>query len=108
MLFMNTRSEEIGVTQTISQPLTKASGDAHSTCFKDAVPKPNQEFRDVFAKEYFDELPDQKQWDHAIELMPDAQTFSTKVYPLALFEQKQLYKFLDEYLKRGCICPLCH
>ena len=31
--------------------------------------------------------------------------FSTKVYPLALVEQNQLDKFLDENLKSQCICP---
>jgi len=40
-----------------------------------------QEFRDVFAKESFDELPDQKQWDHAIKLVPDARNFSTQSIP---------------------------
>ena len=29
-----------------------------------------QEFEDVFAKESFDTLPEQKLWDHAIELEP--------------------------------------
>jgi len=51
-------------------------------------------------------LPDQKQWDHAIKLIPDAHNFSTKVYPLALVKQKQLDKFLDENLKSQHICPL--
>ena len=64
-----------------------------------------QEFRDIFAKESFDELLDQKKWDHTIELVSNAQKFSTKVYPLALVEQKQLDDFLKENLKRRCICP---
>src|SRR5882672_1149074 len=53
------------------------------------VPKPYQEFKDIFTKESFDELPYRKKWDHAIELVPDAQKFSTKVYPLELVKQKQ-------------------
>src|SRR5882724_4744111 len=68
-------------------------------CFKDIVPKPYQEFQDVFIKESFDELPNQKQWDHAIKLILDAHNFSTKVYPLAPVEQKQLDKFLNKNLK---------
>jgi len=44
-------------------------------------------------------------WDHAIELVPDTQLFSTKVYPLALVEQKQSDDFLKENLKSRCICP---
>src|SRR5882724_13103700 len=105
ILFVGTQSEEIRATQTISQKLAKAAGGTLSTCFKDIVPKPYQEFRDVFTKESFDELPNRKQWNHAIELVPDAQNFSTKVYPLAPVEQKQLDEFLDENLKSQCICP---
>jgi len=56
--------------------------------FEDIVPKPYQEFKDVFTKESFDELLYWKKWDHAIKLIPDTQTFSTKVYPLAPVEQK--------------------
>src|SRR5882724_5012692 len=76
-----------------------------STRFEDIVPKPYQEFKDIFSKESFNELLDQKKWDHAIKLVLDAQTFSTKVYPLAPVEQKQLDEFLDENLKSQCICP---
>ena len=50
------------------------------------MPKPYQEFKDVFTKESFNKLLDQKKWDHAIELIQEAQTFSTKAYPLALVE----------------------
>src|SRR5882724_10963075 len=103
--FVGARSEEIRATQTISQKLAKAAGGTSSTCFKDIVPKLYQEFRDVFAKESFDELPDWKQWDHAIELAPDACNFSTKVYPLAPVKQKQLDEFLNENLKSQRICP---
>src|SRR5882724_8890804 len=103
--FVGTWSEEIRVTQTISQKLAEAVGGTSSTCFEDIVPKPYQEFWDIFAKESFDELPGQKQWDHAIELVPDTHNFSTKVYPLAPVEQKQLDEFLDENLKSQCICP---
>ena len=66
----------------ISQRLMEATEGTHMTHFKDVVPKPYQEFKDIFTKESFDELPDRKKWDHTIELVPDAQTFSTKVYPL--------------------------
>jgi len=69
------------------------------------VPQPYQEFQDVFAKESFDELPDRKQWDHTIELMLDAHNFSTKVYPLAPVEQKQLDEFLDENLRSNAYAP---
>src|SRR5882724_6323930 len=97
--FVGARSEQIRATQTISQKLAKAVGGTSSTHFEDIVPKPYQEFWDVFAKESFDELPDWKQWDHTIKLVPNACNFSTKVYPLAPVKQKQLDEFLDENLK---------
>jgi len=95
------------VTQTISQKLAEAAGEAHSTCFEDIVPKPYQEFKAIFAKESFDKLLDWKKWDHTIELVPNTQTFSTKVYPLGLVkqEQKQLDEFLEENLKCISIHP---
>src|SRR5882724_10625353 len=89
----------------ISQKLTEAAGGTQSTRFKDIVPEPYQEFKDVFTKESFNELLDRKKWDHAIELVLDTQMFSTKVYLLAPVEQKQLDEFLEENLKSRCICP---
>jgi len=103
--FIGPWSEEIRATQTISQKLAEATVGTPSTHFEDIVPKPYQEFWDIFAKESCDELPDQKQWDHTIKLVPNACNFSTKVYPLALVKQKQLDKFLDENLKSQRICP---
>jgi len=69
--------EEVRATQTISQRLTEAAGEACSMCFEDIVPKPYQEFKDIFTKESFNELPDQKKWDYAIKPIPDSQVFST-------------------------------
>ena len=57
----------------------EAAEGPHMTRFEDIVPKPYQEFKDIFTKESFNELPDWKKWGHAIELIPDAQTFSTNV-----------------------------
>ena len=101
--FIGAQPEEIGATLTISQKLTEPSGGALLMCFEDIVPKPYQEFQDVFTKESFSELPNWKQWDHAIKLILDAHNFSTKVYPLAPVKQKQLDKFLNENLKSQCI-----
>jgi len=82
-----------------SQRLAEALGEVHSIFFEYIVPKPYQEFKDVFTKESPDDLPDWKTWDYTIELVPDSQEFSTKVYTLAPVKQKQLYEFLDENLK---------
>jgi hypothetical protein len=42
--------------------------------FEQAVPAYLHEYRDVFDKKDFDELPPSQLWDHAIELLPGAQT----------------------------------
>ena len=62
-------------------------------------------FESVFAKEDFDILPEHRQWDYAIELIPGSEPKSLKVYPLSLVEQKELYSFLEENLHTGQICP---
>ena len=69
------------------------------------LPKPYLGFQDVFSKESFDELPERKQWDHAINLRLESQPFSTKVYLMSLVEQKELDDFLEENLLSGHIRP---
>ncbi len=72
--------------------------------FEEMVPQHYHSFRDLFAKENFDKLPEQKPWDHAIELVPNTKsTLDCKVYPLNLNKQEQLDKFLDENLESGRI-----
>ena len=59
----------------------------------------------VFAKEDFDILPEHRQWDHAIELIPGLEPKSSKVYPLSPVEQKELDSFLEENLRTRRIRP---
>src|SRR6266545_6503658 len=78
-----------------SQP---AGGSEH-------VPPHLHDFSSVFSKDSFDELPQPKPWDHAVELVPDASPKSCKVYPLSVSEQKELDIFLKENLDSGRIRP---
>ena len=57
----------------------------------------------VFSKDSFDELPQRKKWDHAIDLKPGAQSMDCKVYPLTQEEQKEIDVFLKENLESGQI-----
>ena len=61
-------------------------------------------FKSVFAKEDFDVLPEHRQWNHAIELIPCSEPKSSKVYPLSPVEQKELDSFLEKNLRTGRIC----
>ncbi|KAG5719740.1 hypothetical protein E4T56_gene18551 [Termitomyces sp. T112] len=73
--------------------------------FQDVVPLYLHVFEDVFSKALFDLLLECKQWDHAIELLPDFTPSSYKVYSLAPRKQDKLDAFLPENLDSGCICP---
>ncbi|SJL01318.1 uncharacterized protein ARMOST_04638 [Armillaria ostoyae] len=81
-----------------------ANAEKPTKTFEEMVPPDYRSFRDLFSKENFDELPERKPWDHAIELVPNAKsTLDCKVYPLNRNEQEQLDKFLDENLESGRI-----
>ncbi|SJL18801.1 uncharacterized protein ARMOST_22402 [Armillaria ostoyae] len=84
----------------------KANEGKEKKTFEQMVPESYHDFRDLFTKENFDDLPVRKPWDHAIELVPNAKNMlDCKVYPLNPIEQKELDKFLDENLASGRIKP---
>jgi hypothetical protein len=98
--------EHIRASATTSQRLAEAfAKNSTPRTFRDTVPDHLHDFEDVFAKESFDTLPDRKQWDHAIELVPGAEPSSCKVYPLAPNEQAELDEFIKENLATGRIRP---
>jgi hypothetical protein len=96
---------EVCATQNIFQRLAEVfHKNLETKSFQDLAPDYLHDFKDVFSKTSFDELPAPKPWDHAIELILDAQNKSCKVYPLSILEQEQLDKFLKENLMLGRIC----
>src|SRR5260221_62509 len=62
------------------------------------VPAQYHDFRDVFSKEAFDELPPWKAWDHAIDLTPETELPCSQMFPLSPAEQKEL----DDFLVYSC------
>jgi hypothetical protein len=95
---------DIRATGNFSQRLAEAyNKNAKVHSFRDAVPDYLYDFEDVFAEESFDALLEWKKWDHAIELVPNAQTRNCKIYPLSPVEQKGLDKFIEENLASGRI-----
>ncbi|THH06735.1 hypothetical protein EW145_g3878 [Phellinidium pouzarii] len=62
------------------------------------------EFADVFSEAGFEQLPEHRPWDHAIELKPDFKPSNCKVYPLNPKEQLALKEFINENLASGHIC----
>ncbi len=84
----------------------KASEGKEAKMFKEMVLEWCRDFADLFEKENFNELPEPKTWDHAIELTPNVNAnLDCKVYPLNRNEQAELDKFLDENLSSGRIRP---
>src|SRR5260221_775719 len=69
------------------------------------VPAQYHDFRDVFSKEAFDELPPWKAWDHTIDLTPRTELPCSQMFPLSPAEQKELDDFLQENLANGHIHP---
>ena len=70
---------------------------------EEIVPPQYHEYLRVFSKEASERLPEHGPYDHAIELIPDARMFHSKVYPLSPSEQVELDKFLSENLAKGYI-----
>src|SRR5258707_439771 len=95
----------IRATDTPSQQLAQEAQKAEvSWPLEDMVPAQYHDFRDIFSKEAFDELPPWKVWDHAIDLSPGTVPCSW-TFPLSPAEQKELDDFLQENLANGRICP---
>src|ERR1700761_5251529 len=59
----------------------------------------------MFSKQTFDVLPEPREWDHAVEIIPGSKLTGCKVYPLSPTEQKELDTFLKENLETGRIQP---
>ena len=101
-LFPHT-SMDIRALSTISQRLA----EAHQANMKASNPVPEylKEFTSMLSKQLFDTLPEPKEWDHAVELIPGSKLTGCKIYPSSPTEQKELDIFLKEDLKMGRIRP---
>ena len=95
-------SMDICVSSTISQWLA----EAFQTNAEAATPVLEylKEFTLVFSIQTFDILLEPKEWDHAIELIPESKPSGCKIYPLSPTEQKELDAFLKN-LETGWIQP---
>ena len=105
--------DQVFVTQICAEEEWISSGHTHSQRLAEEAQKEKrkksmeemvpahylEQFQEVFEKDEFDRLPECCQWDHAIELVPGTEPFSSKIYPLNLDEQKHLDEFLEENWK---------
>ena len=89
-----------------STDIAIAAGESKQTkTFEEIVLEAYHEYKDIFAKEMFDELPLHRPWDYAIKLLPGNHKVDCKTYNLTTAEQKELDDFLEENLSTGRIQP---
>ena len=88
-------------TNTSTELAIEANKGKNSKTFEAIVPDHYHEYKNIFDKENFDELPLCRPWDHAIELLPGDHVVDCKTYNLTLSEQRELDEFLEENLKTG-------
>ena len=73
--------------QNLSTKIAIQSGKAkRAQTFEEIIPKAYHEFKDMFDKETFDELPSRRPWDHTIELLPGNHKVNCKMYNLTSAE----------------------
>jgi len=101
-ILLEPTAEELHTASTTSQKLAEGARQSAETQREPFIPPDCvRGFKSVFAKEDFNILPEHRQWDHAIELIPGSEPKSSKVYPLSPVEQKELDVFLEENLCTG-------
>ena len=96
--------KDVCATSMTSQKLTAGARrtlEAWRTPF--TLPNCIRGFKFIFTKEDFNILPEHRQWDHMIELIPGLESKLSKVYPLSPVEQKELDFFLEKNLHTGRI-----
>jgi hypothetical protein len=71
--------------------------------FEDIVLTSLHTYADIFSETAFDSLPENRKWDHTIELEHKPSPGFHKVYLMTLTEQMEMDAFLEEALATGCI-----
>jgi hypothetical protein len=70
------------------------------------IPDKLKEFTKVFSDEASQRFPPSQEWDHAIDLKPNApDALPCKIYPMTREEDKALEEFIDEMTANGYIQP---
>jgi len=68
------------------------------------LPEYIRPFTHLFNKKKFKKLPEQREWDHKINLMEEAlRELNTKAYAMTLKEEEALNQWLNEQLKAELI-----
>ena len=77
---LQSKSQDVRATSTVSQRLAEADEKMRvKKSFEEMVPGAYHEFKKVFLKESFDTLPACCKWDHAIDLTPGSEPWSSYI-----------------------------
>ena len=99
------RTERFAKT-TVAQQLAEQASDKTIRTWDQIVPPQYHQHAQVFSETAAHRFPDSREWDHAIDLKPDAPSMlDCKVYPLSPGEDIALQTFLSENLTKGYIRP---
>jgi hypothetical protein len=72
---------------------------------EEQIPKEYHEYLSIFSEKEASRFPPSRKWDHKIDLKPEFEPKSCKVYNLTPEEQVEQDKFLKENLEKGYIRP---
>ena len=70
---------------------------------EEMVPPEFHQFLAVFSEQAAARFPKSRPWDHAINLKPDFEPKSCKIYPLTPTEEELMMEFLKDNLEKGYI-----
>ena len=105
MVWTEDQEQDLDIRAFQSKAGQIAEENQQKRTIEEIIPKEYLEFKKVFEKTSFDEMPPEQPWDHAIELIPGSKPLDCKIYPLNPEEQKALEAFLKENLETGRIKP---
>ena len=89
---------------TVAQQLVEQATDKTICTWDQIVLTHYHEHAMVFSEEAAHRFPESHEWDHAIDLKPDAPNMmDCKVYPLSPTEDVALQQFIAENLEKGYI-----
>src|SRR5712672_1848800 len=89
---------------TLAQQMAEKAYDATKVNTEETVPAVFKQHWRVFSEQEARQLPPHREYDHRIELRPDApHVINSKVYPLSQNEQKVLDEYLTDNLEKGYI-----
>ena len=90
---------------TVAQQLAKQAANKMIQTWDQIVPVHYHEHVKVFSEEVAQHFPDAHNWDHTINLKPNAPNMmDCKVYPLSPTKDITLQTFIAENLGKGYIC----